>query len=452
MHSINEIISRFKQKYGKYETVPQSKADILEYQRLITRLNPSKNYKLPADYVKFMLEVGPFKVDDNLTFESIASIKKVIYAYNTWMNLVLSNEFYEDEDKIENPGRINNDEEIQYRWFDEGWIPICDDNGDCICIDLNPSPLGKVGQIIQTYHDYNKRIVIANSFSEFISSIKYEKIINIFIQNRDLTESSANKPLIESDENYDISASKEEITKAINALKNKKAPGSTKNIAEKFLKTLQRANINKNAFAGAGGYVLAYSICKSKGLPVSKINIFKNFKIFLTINPFKGFGNFIVFASAFICLYNVVKSGKKLMNVLKDTPPSTISYSKSIADKIMRSISQFNLSPEDKKEVNFKIDSEREEIIKNSKNLNKKLEEDHQNKMDAIEVNYDVSKKYLKELEDAYNSKDAKKIQQIAKVANDDKRLDDNTRPNINTHVKLWLGLLSDEKKKNTKK
>lgn len=486
MHSINGIIFKFKQKYKNYKTIPQSKADILKFQALISKLNPGKNYRLPSDYVRFMLEVGPFAVDYELTYDTIASVKHSIYDYNVWMELVTTNEFVEDEDQVENPGRIENDPKIKYRWYDEGWIPICIDNGDCICIDLNPSPQGKVGQVIKMYHDWGRREVLADSFNEFISSAEYIESVDRLLKNspealiKPLTEAEemqsdygtrfkkiqeikrksangeyddlkADKKLVNEFKNspvdkdkvnsayddihkhYNIEPSKEEIAKALNEMKNKKASNDSKNIAQNFLNTLQKANINKNALAGAGGYIIAYAICKSKGLPVSKINIFKNFKIFFTTNPFKGFGNFVVFASAFICLYNVIKSGKKILDVIKETPPSVISDAKDATNKLSKHVDT------NKAEA---------EISNTMKSLNQKTRKRNIQEFDDL-INKGASsayKKYMSQVTKAYRSKDHKKLGEILYSANKDKNISHDEKMSLHNSIQAYIHTLDHDK------
>ena len=54
-------------------------------------------------------------------------------------------------------------------WWDKQWIPIADDgNNNCWCLDLNPPEGGKAGQVIEVPHDEWVRIVLADSFAEWM--------------------------------------------------------------------------------------------------------------------------------------------------------------------------------------------------------------------------------------------------------------------------------------------
>jgi cell wall assembly regulator SMI1 len=54
-------------------------------------------------------------------------------------------------------------------WWHPKWIPFTYNfQGDYDCIDLNPGEKGRQGQIIEFWHDYDKRFLIAGSFQEFM--------------------------------------------------------------------------------------------------------------------------------------------------------------------------------------------------------------------------------------------------------------------------------------------
>lgn len=60
------------------------------------------------------------------------------------------------------------------------WIPIFTvGNGDACCLDLEPTPLGKYGQLIRVAHDEESRTVLAEGFSDFLyqylKALQHEK-------------------------------------------------------------------------------------------------------------------------------------------------------------------------------------------------------------------------------------------------------------------------------------
>lgn len=60
-------------------------------------------------------------------------------------------------------------------YYDPLWIPFVKDNvGNNIAIDLNPSELGKWGQVILFGRDYNTKFVVADSFNEFLLNLSNE--------------------------------------------------------------------------------------------------------------------------------------------------------------------------------------------------------------------------------------------------------------------------------------
>ncbi|TID13145.1 hypothetical protein CANINC_005001 [Pichia inconspicua] len=60
-------------------------------------------------------------------------------------------------------------------YYDPLWIPFVKDNvGNNIAIDLNPAENGKWGQVILFGRDYNVKYVVADSFSEFLSTLSDE--------------------------------------------------------------------------------------------------------------------------------------------------------------------------------------------------------------------------------------------------------------------------------------
>lgn len=57
-------------------------------------------------------------------------------------------------------------------WWRLGWIPFCGDGGgNHLCVDLDPPPKGRRGQVISMWHDDAARALIAGSLTEFIEII-----------------------------------------------------------------------------------------------------------------------------------------------------------------------------------------------------------------------------------------------------------------------------------------
>lgn len=58
------------------------------------------------------------------------------------------------------------------QWWNIGWIPITDNEGDGFIIDLDPAARGRVGQVFYFYHDCARpREVVASSYAEWLHNI-----------------------------------------------------------------------------------------------------------------------------------------------------------------------------------------------------------------------------------------------------------------------------------------
>ena len=54
-------------------------------------------------------------------------------------------------------------------WWSESWIPFASNGaGYDLCLDLDPAPGGRRGQVIEFRHDISKRIVRAPSFADWL--------------------------------------------------------------------------------------------------------------------------------------------------------------------------------------------------------------------------------------------------------------------------------------------
>lgn len=122
--------------------------------------------KLPKSFIDYLLthnEQEPFS--DILIGEMfLSSTKQIIIDWQVWKDLLNEGGFDEYQ--------VISDREIQSTWWDKAWIPFANDGrGNHLCLDLNPSPFGHVGQVIQTWHDDSKRKLIASSFENWLSNL-----------------------------------------------------------------------------------------------------------------------------------------------------------------------------------------------------------------------------------------------------------------------------------------
>ena len=62
-----------------------------------------------------------------------------------------------------------NEKEIKPFIWNSKWIPIADNGaGDYLCMDMDPTEAGTIGQVLYYWHDWEDRSLDANSFFEFI--------------------------------------------------------------------------------------------------------------------------------------------------------------------------------------------------------------------------------------------------------------------------------------------
>ena len=61
---------------------------------------------------------------------------------------------------------------IKRPWWNVRWIPIVSSgSGHYFCVDMDPTPKGKVGQVILFFHDEEKRLLVADSVRDWLSAI-----------------------------------------------------------------------------------------------------------------------------------------------------------------------------------------------------------------------------------------------------------------------------------------
>lgn len=94
------------------------------------------------------------------------SLERVVDEWGVWKGLLDGGDF--DGEGISS----NSDGHTVTDWWHPRWIPLTYDGaGDHHCLDLAPGPLGKVGQIIQMWHDDDSRPLIAPSYREWLSRL-----------------------------------------------------------------------------------------------------------------------------------------------------------------------------------------------------------------------------------------------------------------------------------------
>ena len=135
----------------------------------IQQLEIALSVKLPEDFIQFLKihngqdpEVEFSWLRGIVAGEQLLSIKEIIEQCNFWNEMVANGEF--DEFFEERDNGVKGD------WWNTKWIPFTHDgSGNHICIDLDPSNTGTMGQVIRMYHDDDYRPVEAPSFQEWFA-------------------------------------------------------------------------------------------------------------------------------------------------------------------------------------------------------------------------------------------------------------------------------------------
>ncbi len=78
-----------------------------------------------------------------------------------------------DDGTFDDTGSMKNvvASQIKFAWWNPLWIPIASNSsGDFWCVDLDPSPSGKIGQIISFVHTDPARELIAKDFETWLAA------------------------------------------------------------------------------------------------------------------------------------------------------------------------------------------------------------------------------------------------------------------------------------------
>ncbi|MEK6789815.1 MAG: SMI1/KNR4 family protein [Pseudomonadota bacterium] len=132
----------------------------------IASLEHTLGVSLPSDFVS-ALKVGngqkgsqPGIFDEHAFYSCV----EIASDWRVWKKLLDGGDF-DDERSSPSAG-------IRPDWWNPGWIPFTSNgSGDCFCLDMVPTPEGRIGQIIFVWHDMADRQNVSDSFSAWISAL-----------------------------------------------------------------------------------------------------------------------------------------------------------------------------------------------------------------------------------------------------------------------------------------
>ena len=153
----------------------------------ISILECGLGFALPLDLIEILKIHNGQNRNAGWIFEGqeFLSSHRILDEWKVWKELLDDGDFDDNKSGEVNP-------EIKDNWWNEKWIPFTYNGcGDHYCLDMDPTNIGKKGQIITMWHDDAKRELLNNSLyswfqtyvsklnaGEFIYSEEYDSIID----------------------------------------------------------------------------------------------------------------------------------------------------------------------------------------------------------------------------------------------------------------------------------
>ncbi|HVI43467.1 MAG TPA: SMI1/KNR4 family protein [Chitinophaga sp.] len=135
----------------------------------ITSLERLTGTALPADFKNFYaIHNGQQRKRTGLIdADQLLPVEEIIEVWHRWQDLLDAGTFMHNDE----PFASEPDTGIRNNWWNPKWIPITSDGFDNhLCIDMDPAPEGRTGQVIAFWHDDGHREVIAPSFRKWVDN------------------------------------------------------------------------------------------------------------------------------------------------------------------------------------------------------------------------------------------------------------------------------------------
>lgn len=137
----------------------------------IAKLNERLEVTLPQEVADFYRVHNGQDSDAPWLFDAteFLSTDRILEEYDVWRDLFDGGEFIDCN--------TTHPPEICSKWFSPKWMPITYNGaGDHACLDFAPGESGKVGQVIEMWHDDDERNLLAESleawFRVFVESVE----------------------------------------------------------------------------------------------------------------------------------------------------------------------------------------------------------------------------------------------------------------------------------------
>lgn len=143
---------------------PATTAEIQEVERKL-------GYGLPSGYLECLKVHAGQQGKAKWLFDGneFLSVQNVMLSWGAWNDLVEGGDFDGLKPKPE--------EEIQPVWWSRSWIPFASNGGgDFLCLDMAPASSGRPGQVIEIFHDFPSRKLVATDFSCWFTKFVDSKV------------------------------------------------------------------------------------------------------------------------------------------------------------------------------------------------------------------------------------------------------------------------------------
>ncbi|RKF36730.1 SMI1/KNR4 family protein [Paraburkholderia fungorum] len=137
----------------------------------IEEMKRKLGYGLPSGYLECLKVHAGQQGKAKWLFDGkeFLSVRNVVLSWEAWNDLVEGGDF---DDMKAKPN-----EGIQPVWWSRSWIPFATNGGgDFLCLDMAPASAGRLGQVIEVFHDFPDRKLVAPDFDSWFTKFVDSKL------------------------------------------------------------------------------------------------------------------------------------------------------------------------------------------------------------------------------------------------------------------------------------
>ena len=181
---LNALVKKYPAAAAELELTFELNAGASEAD--FAELEQTLGYALPEEFKElYRVANGEADIDGVFAGDEWLSIERIIDEYDIWQALHADGSFQNDDGS--DFGCQPEDAGIKPDfWWNPKWIPLtADGGGNSKMIDLDPAEQGRVGQIIQMWHDDEAREKVANSLREFLQNYVRDLEAGLYVLDAD---------------------------------------------------------------------------------------------------------------------------------------------------------------------------------------------------------------------------------------------------------------------------